>query len=111
MKDGTELKGVYVFEDCIMEENMVRGKSEIAKLLNSDDDTKRNVFVRGECILGVITPQRIQEYRIVDEDEEMIARLLPFIQENSHFYDINYLDVAGFIQENQDGLMRILKYD
>ena len=108
MKDNTELKGVWVYKNGKVNDTLATTKSDIAELLNNKEDEE--IFFSGLYVQGKFMPSQIEKYEIIDEDKELYFELMAFTRENSGYYDLNYPDVVGFIKDNQDELMRLLKY-
>ena len=106
MVDGSELKKVYIFTHKELGDSIVSTKSEIEKLLNSENN--KTVYFSGSHVQGGIIPKRISEYEFIDDEKEVSLELLNFIEENNHIYGFNNNDVVNFIIEYRQEILKIL---
>jgi len=106
MVDGSELKKVYIFTNKELGDSIVSTKSEIEKLLNSEDN--KSVFFGGNHVQGNIIPKMVSEYEFIDDEKEVSLGLLNFIEENNHIYGFNNNDVVNFVIEYRQEILKIL---
>lgn len=107
MFDDTELREVNLFRSKELGDSIVTTKFEINELL--DFDSNKTVWFSGDYVQGSLIPQRIQEYEIVDDTQDVLKELDKFIKDNQDIWDINVPDVRDFIFENREKLLKILR--
>ena len=109
MQDGTELKDVSLFESKDLGNSEIRSKEKVRLILNGRDPSLKNIYICGKYVQGGIIPQQVANYEIIDDKKKIRQSLLGFIREKNTIYDLNYSDVADFMLDNREELLRMLK--